>query len=63
MKSKRNITIPVVLMIVIISSLITSSRLENVRAVDILQLLALGTLFGILIVNLRMKYRNKDNNQ
>jgi len=63
MKNKRNITIPVVLMIVIISSLITSSRLENIRTVDILQLLALGALIGILIVNLRMYFRNKNQNK
>lgn len=60
MKSKRNITIPIILMIVVISSLITGSRLENIRIVDILQLLALGTLLGILIANLKINYRNKN---
>lgn len=60
MKNKRNITIPAVLIIVIISTLITTSKLDNIRAVDALQLLALGALIGILIVNLKIRFRNRN---
>jgi hypothetical protein len=40
--------------------MITTSRIENIRTVDVLQLLALGALIGILITNLRINFRNKN---
>lgn len=59
MNKRKGITIPLVLMIILISSLISNAALANTRSVDIAQFIALGVLIGIIIANLKTAYWNK----
>lgn len=46
-------------MVILASSFISRSNLENVRYVDIVQLIVFGMLLGIVIANLKSMYNNK----
>ena len=60
-KLKRNAIITTVFFILVMGNIIRMRTLDNMRAVDALQLTACGAIFGILIVNvvLFMKYNDK----
>ncbi len=59
MDNKKQIIIPLVLMIIIASSFISNSTLENVRAVDIVQLVVFGALLGIMVTGIKAKFWKK----
>ena len=59
MNKGKRIVMPLVLIIIIGSFLISNSELENTRFVDIAQLVVLGMLFGVLLAILKTTYWNK----
>lgn len=59
MNNRKRIVIPLVLMIVIASFLISNSELENTRLVDIAQLVVFGILLGVFITNLKTVFWKK----
>ncbi len=60
MNNRKRIIIPLVLMIIIGSFLISNSELENTRLVDIAQLVVFGVLLGVLIANLKTIFGKKN---
>jgi len=60
MDNRKRIIIPLALMIIIGSFLISNSELENTRLVDIAQLIAFGMLLGVLIGNLKTIFGKKN---
>lgn len=52
MKSRKHFIIPAAIAIIITGSLFSTSKLENIRIVDITQLIALGIIIGVLLTNL-----------
>ena len=60
MTNRKRIIIPIAIMVIIGSSLLSNNKLENARLVDIVQLITLGMLLGILIVNLKTIFGKKD---
>jgi len=59
MKKNMRLIIPIVFIIIIGSSFITNSKLENIRLVDIVQLVVIGIFIGLLIANLSAKFWKK----
>ena len=59
MEHRKKIFIPLVLLIIIGSFLLSDAELGTTRAVDIVQLIVFGMLLGVLIVNLVAKFRKK----
>ena len=60
MNDKKRIIIPLILLIVIGTSLTSNSELANTRNVDIVQLVVFGILFGVFIANLKTVFWNKE---
>ena len=63
METKRNKRIIVVLTIfsaIMVSNLIGSESLKTVRNIDFVRILALGMLIGVLIVNIAIFVKNRN---
>ena len=59
-KLKRNAIITTIFFIAILGNILRMHTLDTIRAVDFLQLTALGAIFGVLIVNVIMFMKHKD---
>ena len=59
MNDKKQIIIPLILLIVIGTSLTSNSELANTRNIDIVQLVVFGILLGVFIANLKRVFWNK----
>jgi len=59
MKNRKQLVIPLILMIIIGSSMTSNSNFASTRNIDIVQLIAFGMLLGIFIANLKVKFLNK----
>lgn len=53
MNNRKRIIIPIAVMVIIGSSLISNNELENARLIDMAQLVVIGMLLGVLIANLK----------
>ena len=60
MNDKKRIIIPLILLIVIGTSLTSNSELANTRNIDIVQLVVFGILLGVFIANLKTVFWNKE---
>ncbi|MEQ9425166.1 MAG: hypothetical protein RJQ09_12155 [Cyclobacteriaceae bacterium] len=49
MRKNKKVTVPLIMMMVISGSLASNSELQNVRTIDILQLVVLGMTIGALV--------------
>jgi hypothetical protein len=58
MNNRKRIIIPIILLVIIGSSLLSNNELGSARLIDIVQLVATGILLGILIVNLKKIFGN-----
>jgi len=56
---RKRIVIPLVISIIIGFTLVSNSKLENTRNIDMLQLIVFGMALGVLIVNLKTTYFDK----
>jgi len=56
---KKRITFTGLIIIIILGSLLSNNQLEHTKTIDIALLIALGMLFGILFINLRVMLRNQ----
>ena len=59
MNNRKRIVIPLVLVIILVTSLLSNNTLENTRLIDMVQLVALGVLLGVLIANLKSIMRKE----
>ena len=61
-KLKRNVLVSTLFFGVVFANLFRTHALDNMRAVDALQLVATGALLGAIIVNvvMYMKFKNKE---
>ncbi|MCW3104809.1 MAG: hypothetical protein JWO09_3249 [Bacteroidetes bacterium] len=61
-KLKMSIRLSAIVVILTCSALVISHRLDTIRAVDFIQIFVGGIAFGVLLVNVIMLRRLKNNN-
>ena len=59
MKNRRKIIIPLALLIIVGTTIASSSKFENTRAVDMALIVAFGLLLGVLIANVKANFIKK----